>query len=267
MTDIALTLVIPCYNEAERLNAAALQRALRDMPWLRLTLVDDGSTDATAAVLESIRATVPERVLVVTNAVNAGKAEAVRQGLLRALQSSVGASRAHLAGFWDADLSAPLSELPAMLSIFEQQPDVEWVWGIRLRSLGRAVTRSALRHYLGRGFATATSLALNLGTYDTQCGAKLFRLSPLLAAVVAEPFQSRWVFDVEMLSRADELLQANRGYRAERVVHEHPLRIWTHRPGSKIHPAEFLRALLGLRNIRAAAPAWRRTLPELRSVR
>jgi dolichyl-phosphate beta-glucosyltransferase len=259
----AITLVIPCYNEAARLDLDAFTHALAALPALRFCFVDDGSSDATASLLATVQASAPQRVDILRLPANVGKAEAVRQGLLRVCGNDVTASRHALTGFWDADLSARLDELPAFLNILAQQPDVEWVWGIRLRSLGRSVRRSALRHYLGRGFATATSLALDLGTYDTQCGAKVFRVTPLLAEVVSVPFLSRWVFDVEMLSRADQLLQASRACRVDQVVYEHPLRRWHHQHGSKIGGVDFVRALIGLLQIRSGAAQWRRRLPAL----
>ena len=254
-----LTLVIPCYNEAARLDRIALLTALDAMPWLRLCLVNDGSTDGTAEVLSALQQHAPDRIEVIALPANAGKAEAVRQGLLRACARTGTAATAYC-GFWDADLSAPLDELPALTAVFESMPSVEWVWGIRLRALGRTVTRGAWRHYLGRGFATATSLALDLETYDTQCGAKLFRVTPLLAEVISEPFLSRWVFDVEMLSRAKALLQALGRRGIESLVYEQPLRTWHHQSGSKIRPLDFARALLELLRIRRASAAWRRAL-------
>ena len=186
--DDRLLLVIPCYNEAARLDRRAISEALAHMAWLDVCFVDDGSTDQTAALLESMRAAWPDRVSIVSLARNEGKAEAVRQGLLSASTRSV------LCGFWDADLSAPLSELIPLRNTLISTSHLEWVWGIRLRALGHRVERQAMRHYLGRVFATVASVCLGVSSYDTQCGAKLFRVTPLLRDVIAEPFVSRWVF-------------------------------------------------------------------------
>ena len=250
-----LMLVIPCYNEAMRLDCGALDAALRGMAWLDLCLVDDGSTDATADVLRSVERTWLGRVSVLTLPNNCGKAEAVRQGLLFA------SAQRNLCGFWDADFSAPLSEVAALRGTLEAAATVEWVWGIRLRSLGRRVERRASRHYLGRAFATVTSIMLGLPSYDTQCGAKLFRVSPLLLEILSEPFTSRWIFDVEMLARADALLGHAGDTSVEEVVREQPLAVWQHRAGSKVRPMDFFWALRELVRVRRERGRWTRTLP------
>lgn len=255
----SLTLVVPCYNEAARLDAGAFLRAVQEWPWLSFCFVNDGSTDDTSVVLAALQAQAPDRIDVLALARNSGKAEAVRQGMLHVVQGD-GAPVPRLCGFWDADLSAPLSEVQALTAVFEREPAVQWVWAIRLRALGRSVTRGGLRHYLGRGFATATSLALGLGVYDTQCGAKLFRVNALLREVLGAPFVSRWVFDVELLSRADALLRAADGGGAAQVVYEQPLREWHHREGSKVRPADFVRAALELLRISRARHAWERPM-------
>lgn len=259
MTD-RLALVIPCFNEAARLDQQALRDAVTRYAWLDLVLVDDGSTDTTAAALGALAATAPSRICVVSLASNGGKAEAVRRGL------QVAMTRAPYCGFWDADLSAPLDELVALRELFTRFPAVQWVWGIRLRALGRQVTRQPLRHYLGRVFATATSLALGVDSYDTQCGAKLFRSSGWLATVLAEPFLSRWIFDVEMVTRLKGLLQANGGAALSQAVYEQPLAVWTHRAGSKVRSGDFVKAVMELLTVRRDSARWRRAVASKHTV-
>src|ERR1041384_6274866 len=67
------------------------------------------------------------------------------------------------------------------------------------------------RHYLGRIFATAVSLALHSPVYDTQCGAKLFRPGAPLRDALSAPFRSRWIFDVELLARLDRRIPGGLG--------------------------------------------------------
>jgi dolichyl-phosphate beta-glucosyltransferase len=258
-TRASLTLVVPCYNEAARLDVTAYLRGLRDMPGLAFCFVDDGSTDSTRRVLESMREQEPSRIDILTLDRNRGKAEAVRRGMLH-VANGVTFAAPRLCGFWDADLSAPIAEIPVIAGVFDREPTVQWVWAIRLRALGRSVTRGNLRHYLGRAFATVTSAMLGIGVYDTQCGAKLFRVNALLREVLAEPFVSRWVFDVELLSRADAMLRAGGAGGVTEIVYEQPLGVWHHRPGSKVKPSDFVRAAIDLLRIDRNRAQWSRPI-------
>ena len=82
MTAPRVLLVVPCYVEAARLAPAAFLDVLPSRPWLALLFVDDGSHDATIAVLESIAAACPGQVRVLRLAQHSGKADAVRAGVL-----------------------------------------------------------------------------------------------------------------------------------------------------------------------------------------
>ncbi len=224
-------IVIPCYNEEGRFDSDAFAHCLRVQPNTSLILVNDGSTDGTLAKLEEFAGTHPGRVQVIDQNPNAGKAEAVRRGMLQAMDSG-----AAFAGYWDADLATPLEAIPEFLELFHHYPETELVLGSRVALLGRQIERKPLRHYLGRIFATGASLVLGLPVYDTQCGAKLMRCSEETRALFASPFSSRWIFDVEMLAR---YLQ---GRVVPHQIREHPLQRWTDVAGSKVKPIDFVRA-------------------------
>lgn len=234
------TLVVPCYNEAGRLNVDAFVRFI-GAGGARFVFVDDGSRDETLRVLESIAATSPANVRVLTCAQNAGKGEAVRRGLLAALESET-----PYVGFWDADLATPLDALPGFVDRMDRSPEVEAVIGARVKLLGRSIERRAARHYFGRVFATFASLSLQIPVYDTQCGAKLFRSGPSLRQALATPFSSRWVFDVELLARLG--LRGGRydGSRLLTAVVEHPLQEWRDVGESKLKGTDFVRAAFDL---------------------
>jgi glycosyltransferase involved in cell wall biosynthesis len=238
----AATLVVPCYDEAARLDGAALAALLDARPGARLLMVDDGSTDQTPARLRALAAERPGRVEVLTLPRNQGKAEAVRRGLLAALDGD-----ADVVGYFDADLSAPAVEMGRLLDVMDQRR-AQVVTGARVALMGTHIERLASRHYLGRVFATVASLILRVRVYDTQCGAKLFRRSPSLAAALDTPFLSRWAFDVELLGR---LLAGAPGAPPvpEHDFVEVPLGAWRDVPGSKLGGAAMAGALADLARI------------------
>ncbi len=231
-----VTLVVPCYDEARRLRPDAFVAALDLFPRLRLRFVDDGSKDETLRVLEGLRARRPERVVVQSLPKNGGKAEAVRQGVVAAA-----AAGDAVVGYWDADLATPFDELPGFVAVLDASPEVDVVVGSRVKLLGRRVERRFHRHVYGRAFATAVSLMLGLPVYDTQCGAKLLRMTPAVRGAFEAPFQSRWIFDVELLMRLVGRWQREGLEAAARIV-EVPLSTWTDVPGSKVTPRDALRA-------------------------
>jgi glycosyltransferase involved in cell wall biosynthesis len=234
-------IVIPCYNEAHRLSIRAFKAFVCAGHPQRFLFVNDGSTDGTVHILKTLLDDNPERYAICDLPRNVGKAEAVRTGVLLAF-----AAGPDYIGYWDADLATPLKTIPTFCTLLDARPDLEIVFGARVRLLGRSIERSALRHYFGRIFATAASITLGLGIYDTQCGAKLFRASPAMQSLFQEPFLSRWLFDVEILAR---LIHARRGTRlpqVEDLVYEFPLHEWHEVAGSKVRSWDFVRAFYGL---------------------
>jgi len=243
-----LQLVVPCFNEADRLKPDAFLQFLAGHPGAAIVFVDDGSTDATPVVLKDLQARGGGAVTILTLTPNGGKARAVHQGIRAAFERQPA-----FVGFWDADLSTPLDAVPAFMAIFDSRPDVEIVMGSRVRLLGRDITRGMVRHYFGRVFATAASLALGLAVYDTQCGAKIFRTTAGVRRAFDAPFRSRWIFDVEILSRY--LTASGRTPPPESRIYEVPLARWAAAPGSKVRTWHGLRALWDL----AVIAAGRRT--------
>jgi dolichyl-phosphate beta-glucosyltransferase len=235
-------LVVPCYNEAARLPAADFESFLRKSPEVAVVFVDDGSTDRTPERLLEVAGVLPERVEILTLPANVGKGEAVRTGLLHALDLEP-----RYVGYWDADLATPLSSLLQFRALLEERPLLELVLGARVVLLGRRIERRPLRHYLGRAAATAIALVLGLRVYDTQCGAKLFRVTPTLSRLLGDPFAARWIFDVEILAR----LVAERGGpdAVAELICEHPLEAWTDVPGSTIRLRDYARAATDLLRI------------------
>jgi glycosyltransferase involved in cell wall biosynthesis len=232
-------IVVPCYNEATRFDRSAFESFLALGNDVRFVLVNDGSSDGTLRVLQQLAQRHPDRVEVLDLENNQGKAEAVRQGMLRALRGG----ECEFVGYWDADLATPLSAIGDLAEVLERRLDVDIVFGTRVALLGRAIGRKPWRHYLGRFFATGASIVLSLPVYDTQCGAKLFRRGERSAALFARPFGSRWIFDVEIVARH---LQQMPGWVG---IYEQPLDQWKDIGESKVRPSDFLRAIGELAHI------------------
>ena len=236
-SSLTCTVIVPCYNEAARLDTDAFLEFLTQDRGISILFVNDCSTDNTLQILEQLQSRCPERIGVLNKLKNGGKGEAVRDGMLEAIRR--GGSQ--VVGFWDADLATPLDAIPELLNELEKNDRLQMVLGSRVRLLGREVRRKASRHYLGRIFATTASTLLSLPVYDTQCGAKLFRVSPQLEDLLATPFSSRWVFDVEILARYIVANNGDRG-RLYTTIYEFPLRKWEDVAGSKVKPLDFVRA-------------------------
>ena len=119
-------IVVPCYNEAGRLPVESFRGFVRRTPGIRFLFVDDGSTDATAEALRSLRDSDIDSFDVHTLTENSGKGEAVRQGFLKAFESDP-----DYVGFWDADLATPLEAIREFRAVLDDRPDIEMAFGAR----------------------------------------------------------------------------------------------------------------------------------------
>lgn len=239
--DQRVCVIVPCYNEEQRLRGEDLVAFVDHHPLVTLCLVDDGSGDGTLRVLNGLAAQRPGRILVVAVTPNRGKAEAVRAGVLSALEQGDWP----VLGYWDADLSTPLEEIENLQAALAAAPKLQLVMGSRVKRLGSYIDRRARRHVLGRIFATCATVILGLPVYDSQCGAKLFRRQSV-AVFFDTPFLTRWLFDLEMLAR----LRNAAGTEAMRTVLEVPLGEWREVGGSKLKLPEMIAVPLELLKIR-----------------
>lgn len=205
-----VTIVVPCFNEESRWNAA-YWREIAEVPGVGLVFVDDGSSDATlAAITRTCGETGADCIPL---AINAGKGEAVRRGLLAALESG-----SAIVGYLDADGAFPAAEVVRLAGMSRElllRDDREYdsLWSSRVLLAGRQIKRRASRHYVGRVVATAIAPFHRYEVYDTQSGYKLFRADGRLLRCLDRPFGTRWFPDVEILQRWTNLTGS-------------PLRIW-----------------------------------------
>lgn len=238
-------IVVPCYNEEKRFQSASFIDFKSLSHQIYFLFVDDGSVDKTFQVLRSLAERDPAKFQVIRLSRNFGKAEAIRQGVLSPTNLDF-----DYIGFWDADLATPLDAIDEFINVGETRSELQLIMGSRVKLLGRNIERSRLRHYLGRVFATAVSIVLDIAVYDTQCGAKLFRICPATKSLFERPFVSRWIFDVEILARLLLAIRAQGCMQPEQAIYELPLREWKDVPGSKLKSSDFIRAPWELLRIR-----------------
>jgi dolichyl-phosphate beta-glucosyltransferase len=131
------TIVLPCYNEASRFPFETFVSFAAANPTIHFLLVNDGSEDNTAEVLRRTCAGREEQVEFLDRPVNAGKGEAVRVGVLAAIERA----DCQYVGFWDADLATPLEAIKELTAVLNETPQLAMVFGARVQLLGRRIER------------------------------------------------------------------------------------------------------------------------------
>ncbi|HEX3660267.1 MAG TPA: dolichyl-phosphate beta-glucosyltransferase [Acidobacteriaceae bacterium] len=202
--DPQYTIVIPAYNESARIGHALdeVLRTLDDQRWdAEVLVVNDGSTDNTAAIVEQYVAR-DRRVRLLQNPGNRGKGYSVRHGLLHGAGNVV--------MFTDADLSAPMHEAERLFAAIRDGADV--AIGSRWLERSRQTIHQPLyRQIFGRCFNLVTRMVMRLPFADTQCGFKAFRRSAAQTIFQLQRIE-RWGFDPEIL-----FIALKRGYNIREV--------------------------------------------------
>jgi glycosyltransferase involved in cell wall biosynthesis len=233
------TIVIPCYNEVNRLHVETFLNFARKHPKISFVFVDDGSKDLTISRLCGAMAALPDQIDILMMSRNAGKAEAVRHGL----KFSARRGDKYVA-FLDADLATPLNAVNDFISVAERLEDIDVVFGSRAGGLGRRVYRDLHRKMISLVCAAMGRMATGLALKDTQCGAKLFRNTPHLKACLDRPFTAGWLFDVELFLRI-----SNPDRRARKNFFEYPILEWTEVPGSNIKLSDVIKGGLKMTSL------------------
>ena len=163
-----LSIVIPCYNEEERLpqTIERIERYLdgRDLGY-ELILVDDGSSDGTRMVMDAA-AERNRSVRLEALPHNRGKGRALAEGVAAAKGSEILVT--------DADLSTPIEELPKLQAELEKGAGVA-IASRAVRGSRVEVSQPFYRVLMGKAFNLLVQAVLLPGIWDTQCGFKLFR--------------------------------------------------------------------------------------------
>lgn len=239
-----LSIVIPAYNEAPRIGGS-LERLI---PFFRsaascrgpveILIVDDGSVDETARIVETFIAGLPidarresPAFRLLRNGRNRGKGYSIKHGVLSAAGNYLLVS--------DTDFSTPIEELPRLLRKIEAD-ECDIVIGSRGLPKSRVeIRQAAWRETLGRTFNRIVRAVSGLPFHDTQCGFKVMRREPVLPLFRAARVE-RFAYDVEILYLARKACLR---------ISEEPV-IWRNSLGSKVNPVtdslDMLKDVIGI---------------------
>lgn len=231
-------IVIPCYNEAVRFVSEDYIVFLNNNSAVKLCIVDDGSTDTTKSVLQKLQLDFPSQIEILSLPTNVGKGNAIRQGMEFSLSKFPNCSDF---GFLDSDLSVDLNTYKKMLDIHRADNNI-MTYASREKIRTTEIKNTAIRKIASVVAKIMVRWCFNLSINDTQCGAKIVNRKVAIK-IFQIPFNSRWLFDIEMFMRLKNLSGLER-------VSPYYLKSWMYRANSKLNNADLLfyipRDLLGM---------------------
>lgn len=213
--------IIPVYQEMLRFNFKQFLKEAKQNNHIDFLFIDDGSTDLFNVKMKEIcSSNFLDNVKIVKLENNMGKGFALKKGITESIQMGY-----HFIGILDADFSAPISEISKLFAIIEQSK-IDVICGSRKRTQENLIKTSYFRFASGRIFNLLVRFKLKITMYDTQCGCKVFRNTPLFEKLIADIKEpERWLFDLQILVRANSL---------KLEITEFPLDMWIHQSNSKL---------------------------------
>ncbi len=220
-------IVVPCYNEADRLDLESFHEFLAEHKNYTVCFVNDGSSDSTLKMLKTFQAGRESRVHVYDAPRNNGKAEAIRSGVNYMLQNT----NAKNIGFMDADLATGFEDYENLVhSLDDDLDEGGMVIGSRTRVNTATIQRTPFRSASSNIFNKIIQWIIGLKINDTQCGAKVFTRHTA-NTLFQKAFISKWLFDIELLMR----MRNKYGKKSMlKKFKEVSLKKWTEVEGSKI---------------------------------
>lgn len=217
--------VIPCYNEEERLFSSEFTDFINTNSGYHLCFVNDGSKDNTLEVLYKLQKGREDFITVYNCEKNGGKAEAVRLGMLHMAEKE----DLDYIGFLDADLSTDLADFDDLVKTIETT-DFKIVSGSRISRMGANITKESARKIISLTINFIIRKILSMDFKDTQCGAKIFH-KDVINVAFSKKFVTQWIFDVEIFMRMRRFYSLKT---AKTMLCEQPLKRWIHADGSKL---------------------------------
>ena len=235
-----LNIIVPCYNESDRLPVNKYFDFLKLNKKVKIIFVNDGSTDNTKNLVYKLFNEFPKQIKILSYKINKGKGNAVRDGFLYAVRQDMNGNLAYL----DADLSTSLEECKLLSEKINDK--VKFVFGSRIRRSNNIIKRKFHRFIIGRTIASIISLIIGVSIYDTQCGCKIMD-QKLVKLSFEKAFLSRWLFDVEIFLRLIDF------YGKEKFLEiskEAPLKSWIDTEDSRVKFIHAPRIILDLLRIK-----------------
>ena len=227
-----IIIVIPCFNEAQRLDLSYFNKLSRiqNTMWV---FVDDGSTDSTSKILKNYSK--KKNTINVRINHNVGKSNAIAYGMNYAFSkiSDIG-----WIGFLDSDGAFATSDVERIIKMTSSSKKYDALYTSRVKMAGRDIRRNNTRHIIARLITSLFGLVWKDIPYDTQSGFKLYRYSDNFNSIFIKLFKTKWFFDIELSIRYSK-------YKKKNIhVWEEPVSSWIDIPGSKINYRQSMRIVL-----------------------